>query len=199
MEDMPHHASARSGPRPLRASCSVAEDRRMDISIRRAVPGDGADIARIQVATWRAAYRELLPSSILDALDAEAKTPGWERTLAREDAGLFLAVAQDEVVGFAGTCPARDPDVAPATGEVAAIYVHPSRWRAGAGQQLMDAALESLAARGFTHVVLWVFEGNAPARAFYSRLGFIDDWARKPETRSGVLEMRMRRALSASP
>jgi RimJ/RimL family protein N-acetyltransferase len=39
--------------------------------------------------------------------------------------------------------------------------------------------LAALAGYGFRHAVLWVFEENARARAFYQRQGWRDDGVRK--------------------
>ena len=43
-----------------------------DASVRPAFPDDAAEIARLQVATWRTAYRSLLPSSVLEEWDTDA-------------------------------------------------------------------------------------------------------------------------------
>ena len=47
---------------------------RADVSVRPARPEDAAEIARVQVVTWRTAYRALLPAAVLDDWDAEAAT-----------------------------------------------------------------------------------------------------------------------------
>ena len=61
----------------------------------------------------------------------------------------------------------------------------------------MDAAVRDLTTRGFGEAVLWVFEANAPARAFYERLGWTPDGAAKPFAIGGStpIELRYRRRL----
>ena len=41
------------------------------------------------------------------------------------------------------------------------------------GSRLLQASLDALSAEGFASVCLWVLEGNAAARAFYERCGFV--------------------------
>ncbi|MDP9237086.1 MAG: hypothetical protein M3P30_06755 [Chloroflexota bacterium] len=43
-------------------------------------------MAAIEVASWRAAYRDLMPKAYLDALSFEDKTANWARSLSGEDA-----------------------------------------------------------------------------------------------------------------
>lgn len=86
--------------------------------------------------------------------------------------------------------PARDPDVGPGVAEVAALYVHPERWRTGTGAALLADARRLAAAHGAGATVLWVLTGNAPARAFYARQGFAADGLVRAHV--GVEELRLR-------
>ena len=43
-----------------------------DVSVRPARTGDVAEIARIQIDTWRIAYADLLPAAVRDGLSVEA-------------------------------------------------------------------------------------------------------------------------------
>jgi GNAT superfamily N-acetyltransferase len=45
--------------------------------VRPARPGDASEIARIQLATWRTAYRRLLPRSVLAELDEAWMAEQW--------------------------------------------------------------------------------------------------------------------------
>jgi GNAT superfamily N-acetyltransferase len=55
--------------------------------------------------------------------------------------------------------------------ELYALYVHPNWWGSGAGQLLMDRALELLA-ETCEVATLTVLTGNARARRFYERNGW---------------------------
>ena len=45
--------------------------------VRPARPGDASEIARIQLATWRTAYRRLLPRGVLAGLDEAWMAEQW--------------------------------------------------------------------------------------------------------------------------
>lgn len=119
-------------------------------------------------------------------------------SLDREQLGhRLVALADGEVVGFAAVMSSRDDDASPKCGEVAAIYLYPEVWDRGIGRVLMDAALNRLAADGFTEVTLWVLDGNARAIRFYEHAGFRPDGARKTDDSRGFAlhELRYRRKL----
>lgn len=108
--------------------------------VRPARPGDADEIARIQLSTWRTAYRRLIPRHVLAELDAAWMADQWRSAIedppsvrhrvliAVEQAGPPTTgeaitgeqVEQDEetegrshVVGFAATGPADDAAAAP--------------------------------------------------------------------------------------
>lgn len=171
------------------------------VRIRHATASDPAGIARAQVAAWHAAYVDLIPAAFLADYTVAMRTGRWERILERPLPGGVVLVGEiDGVVeGFAAIANARDHGAV--GGELAALYVHPSRWGTGLGHALHEAAVASLAAAGHAHAVLWVLEGNLAARSFYERHGWRCDGARKVEdfAGAGVAEVRMERAFGRDP
>ena len=78
------------------------------MQIRRAKPADAKGIAEVNVASWQAAYRGVLPDSLLDALSVEDKRGRWEARIA-ENLEQVLVLEQDQrVVGFAAFGASRD-------------------------------------------------------------------------------------------
>lgn len=141
--------------------------------IRAATADDAAQLARVHVDTWRAAYRGLLPDRLLAALSYEAREQRWRAGLAQAEPQLFTLIAEDDagmVVGFTSGGPERDGTPG-YDGEIYAVYVLPDHQRRGLGRQLLAAAALSLADRGFRAAMLWVLEDNSQARAFYEALG----------------------------
>lgn len=144
------------------------------ISIRAATPDDARAIAEVHVASWRHAYRGLLPDDYLETLsvdEREAQRLAWfadptprSGTLVADDAG--------RVVGFASFGPSRDDDAADDIGEVPAIYVEPAVLGRGVGRELLRAAMDALRDLGFSRATLWVLEANDPARRFYEKAGW---------------------------
>ena len=160
------------------------------MSIRTAQIHDAAEIARIHVRTWQAAYRGQLPDAYLKSLDAEIeqRTTRWERSIANAPPRRqrqLLALDGDRIVGFVTFGPSDDePD--PEVGELYAIYVDPGSWDRGFGRELFAAAERGLADAGFAAATLWVLETNARARRFYEAAGWAADGATRTERRGEV-------------
>lgn len=146
------------------------------VVIRAAGPEDAASIARVRIASWRWAYRGLVPDDLLDAMSADDTELHWRRSiLAADGIRVFVAEAGDTAVGFASAGPSRDEDAADATGEIGAIYVEREHAGTGVGGALMAAAEEALRAAGFGRATLWVLRDNEAARGFYEHRGWAWD------------------------
>ena len=160
------------------------------MKVRAATFGDAAAIARVQVASWQAAYRELIPTSRLAAFTVPVRTVAWQRNL-REPSGVRTTVfdGDDGVTGFASVGASRELR---GWGEIWSIYVAPEAWGRGVGSGLFADAIGALAARGLASVMLWVLEGNGRALRFYQGGGFVLDGTRKVD--DGLPQLRLRRA-----
>ncbi len=167
--------------------------------IRRAVISDAKAIAEVQVASWKAAYRGMMPDSLLDNLHAETRAKRWESILADNASRIFVFELDGHIVGFAGIDASTDEDVDKRNvGEIRAIYLAPNAWRKGYGRQLVDTAIEALRSQGFGNVTLWVLHNNERAIKFYESLGFQPDGATKIDLRENNVqlhEVRYRRVL----
>lgn len=141
------------------------------LKVREATAEDAAVLGRINVDSWRHAFRGIVPADFLQAMSVEHQT---ERFLRFLDPGIgaegYLAGLAGEVVGYTSLGSRRDPDAGPTTEELYAIYAVPKVWRTGVGRLLHGHALTRFQARRATHATLWVFEQNTPARAFYESL-----------------------------
>ena len=175
----------------------MAEEGRM--SVRRAGPSDARAIAEVRVASWRSAYRGLLPASFLDALSVPDIASRWRARIEKGRIQVFVLQTQTGIVGFVAIGPTRDEGVDDErVGEVCAIYVRPEEWGKGYGSALLKRAFESLMEQGRTQVALWVLRDNERGIRFYEARGFQADGATKVETREdGVQfhEIRYRRSI----
>lgn len=161
---------------------------------------DAPALARVHIASWRSAYRGLMPAALLEGLSEAAFTSNWQQRLAQMPRSTVLALADEQVVGLAAAGPSRDPDAVPErTGELYALYVHPESWNMGVGQRLWSEARNLLVGERFTEVTLWVLVGNRRARTFYQAVGFVQEpGAIKNVAREGFVlpEVRYRMLLT---
>lgn len=168
----------------------------MQWNVRRARPADVGELARVNVAAWRDAYRGIVPDEFLDGMDVARREAGWARWVAMpEPDAVFVAVDEPRVAAYAAVCAAheesdRHPELP--TGQLAAIYADPVAWGSGAGHAVHEAALAGLAECGFRHAVLWVFEDNKRARRFYERHGWRSDDVRTEFEIAGERPMELR-------
>lgn len=143
--------------------------------IRDARPEDARAVEQVRVDGWRAAYRGLVDDDLLDALVVTGeRVADLAAAIAGPGPYAVLLVAEQDgaVVGMARLGPSRDGLDPATTAELRALYVSPAAWSTGVGGRLLDAGFARLPHR---LQVLWTLEGNARARAFYERRGFVAD------------------------
>ena len=169
---------------------------RAEVSVRPARADDAEAIARVQLVTWRAAYRALLPATVLDEWDEAAAVDAWRAAVvAPPTAGHGVLVALDAAVvtGFAAYGPAEraagDTDLpSGATDEVTALLVEPRWGRRGHGSRLLAAVADLAAAAGVVRLQLWLPEGDSVTARFLGGAGWAaDGWVRTLDTGSSTL------------
>jgi GNAT superfamily N-acetyltransferase len=154
--------------------------------IRRATPADAPEIAAVQARAWRHAYADIVEPERMPTVEHQA--PRWVALI--DGGGLVHVWDQDgRVVGFATAGPGREDA---SVGELYAIYVDPPAQGAGVGAQLLAAAEQSLRDAGHRDAILWTFEANGLARAFYERHGWRADGGHQVHL---APEVRYRRTL----
>jgi len=161
----------------------------MDLLVRLAEPQDAPAVARVHVASWRQAYRGLLPQEYLDSLSVEARTTTWAQAFGQfpdQTSTTLVGELDGQIVGFASVGPSRDDDTDKATGELWGLYLDPAHWGAGHGHTLHTEALDIARASGATAATLWVLTTNQRARNFYERHGWTADGAEKTVRRGDV-------------
>ncbi len=143
------------------------------VTIRVADPKDAAAIARVHIASWRTAYRGLVPDEYLAELCYDESEGTWRRILGDDGTRLFVAEVDNAgVVGFAlgGPGRAREPVAPVYTGELWGIHILEAFRRRGIGRELVGEVARWLASQGMRSMFVW-FLNDAPARRFYEALG----------------------------
>lgn len=159
--------------------------------VRPARPEDAAEIARIQLSTWRSAYRRMFPPHVLANLDEAYLARGWSEAIEAapsERHRVLIAVEQSEtataVVGFAAAGPADEqalaPEEPPLAGDVAAItdlLIEPRWGRRGHGSRLLAAAVDLWRSDAFGTAVAWAYEQDKAMQKFLASAGWEPDGA----------------------
>ena len=140
--------------------------------IRKAIPDDAPNIAKVHVDSWRETYPGLMPEEILSSLSYEQREQFWRRTISEAPDEEFVYLAEDDpgmVMGFVSGGPEREGG-SPFKGEIYAIYLLKQHHRQGLGKRLFHAASEHLVASGMSSMLLWVHRDN-DTRGFYEAMG----------------------------
>ncbi|MGC9666413.1 N-acetyltransferase family protein [Planosporangium sp. 12N6] len=186
--------------------------------VRPARPDEAGDIARIQLTTWRVAYRRLIPRQVLDDLDPEWLTARWREAITAPPSPrhrVLIAFEQAdsgdrpaELVGFLATGPADEaalaPDEEPLPADVAAVtdlLVEPRWGRRGHGSRLLSAGVDLWRADGFRTAVAWAYERDPATRNFLGSAGWEPDGARRALDVDDLLvpQLRLHVDLTADP
>lgn len=155
------------------------------VTLRRARPDDAAAGADLHRACWREAYGPHVAADVLEARlsDRDVWVAAW-RVQVAEGPPRTVALAGDEMVGFAVAGRSRQPD-APAAQELYALYTRAAWWGRGLGDALMEAAVRP------GPCWLFVLEANTRAQGFYRRQGFRPDGFRHLYAGFDAWELRM--------
>jgi ribosomal protein S18 acetylase RimI-like enzyme len=148
-------------------------------SVREATVSEAQDLAAFAWRVFDETFREDLgcvyPAHDLAVFRAEAYQPElFARWIASPDYGVWVAEAEGEFLAYAvaGPCSFDHPLADPAHGELKRLYVARQGQGRGVAPVMLRQALDGLAARGRSTVLLSVWSGNHRAQAFYRRQGF---------------------------
>lgn len=128
---------------------------------------DRLAVSHVYEASWKAAYRGMIPQMYLDTIPAGK----WAACLDTEGWDSLLLLDQAKIVGTCAFASARHPEMQ-GCGEIIALYLLPAYWGQGHGYRLLNKAIHTLYAKGFERIYLWVLEENHRARQFYETFGF---------------------------
>ena len=146
-------------------------------AIRKAEIADIPTIATLHIEGWKGAYGGIVDQAYLNSLTVEQRIADWTQWMASGESEIFLAEEEGQPAGFVvigrtKTPPPGSSPIRPShSGEIYALYLHPSVWRKGIGTALIKHAARELKERKHSTVCLWVLDANARAKAFYEKMG----------------------------
>jgi len=139
-------------------------------------PAEAADVGEV-ADLFLASRRDALP--YLPVIHTDDETRRWMAGVVFPAGGMWVAVLDRRIVGFAALNSGRD--------HLDHLYVRPGWYGRGIGSVLLERAKELSAGR----LRLFTFQRNARARAFYEARGFavvdLNDGSRNEEREPDVL------------
>jgi GNAT superfamily N-acetyltransferase len=176
-----------------------------DVSVRPATEDDVAELARIQLDTWRLAYQTVLPPEILQSLTTEEIATSWHAAVTRPPLPSYRVLVALEgayLAGFAAFGPDADrqpQDPEPeSTAAISMLLVEPRWGRRGHGSRLLAAVADLARAGGASRLVAWLPVADTASLQFYRSAGWEADGLRRDlDTGVGtVTELRLHAALT---
>lgn len=147
-----------------------------EVLIRPVRDSDAEALGRVHAACWHETYDHLISKAALEMISPRRMAELWTHWASQgPEYTMRAALVDGEIVGFAGSGPAREKD-APAPRELYFIYLLDAWHGTGLGQRLFDATVDR-----DQSVYLWVAEDNPRAHRFYDRNGFSLDGASQTE------------------
>jgi len=147
-----------------------------DVIVRPVRDVDAEALGRVHATCWHETYDHLISKAALERVSPRRMAELWTHWAAQgPEYRMSAALVDGDIVGFAGSGPARDDD-APRARELYFIYLLDAFHSSGIGQRLFDAAVDEN-----EPLYLWVAEDNPRAHRFYVRNGFTADGASHTE------------------
>jgi GNAT superfamily N-acetyltransferase len=144
----------------------------MDLQIRRAEPGDAAQIARVHLESWKTTYAGIIPAAYIASLNVQTGQQHWRQRIEENIVDIFVAQQGEDnssIFGFICGGQIRE-SIGNYDGELHAIYLLQQCQQQGAGRALVRTLAATLHHKGFKSMIVWALQDN-PAVEFYRRLG----------------------------
>lgn len=140
-----------------------------EITVRKAELKDIDSISRIKLSGWQNAYEGIVDKQYLDSLTISNIR---ENIFGYDINSFFVAEYKDEIVGFCRICDYElKAHEDKSDCELREIYVLPSLKRMCIGTLLFNSVMDYFRSKGKRKMCLGCLKENAPAGAFYKKLG----------------------------
>lgn len=139
------------------------------IQVRKARAADAERLAVIFAASWRLAYRGIIPHLHLERL-VELRGPAWwTKSLDASGGGALALELAGEIGGYATVGRSRWP--LSYKGEIYELYMAPEYQGVGLGEHLFEGARHLLDQHRLKGLLVWALTENEGACDFYRRRG----------------------------
>jgi len=154
------------------------------MKLRLATINDSEAIARVHCDSWDATFSKFAPE-IVEARGDQfpRRKQHWDAMLRDEQLFTYVAVKEDEIIGFGQGRQVREELGVAFDGELVRLYVAPESKGQGIGKKLINKVATTLKEQGNTSLVVVAWAINTPARKVYEHLGakFIKEIAQEKD------------------
>ena len=144
--------------------------------VRLALPREAYDIATIQYELMADPAHPL--HGLYEQADIDTLAEVWHRSITRPPLASYrvlVATEHDKVVGMVAVSPSEDEDAGAEDGQVVELMVSPPARRQGHGSRLVQAAVDTMRADGFTHATWWLPSTADDLRGWLQDMGWAPD------------------------
>jgi ribosomal protein S18 acetylase RimI-like enzyme len=157
--------------------------------VRAARASDAPELARVQAASWEAAFAGLVPDAVIAELTSDAAVSQfaqrWQQAISAPPTSKHrVHVAVDQpgepgILGFAASGPATDEDLWPGTdGQLYELHVRPDAGGAGHDERLLNAVADTFAEDGLSTGYTWALAEDEQRIGFLQAAGWAPDGSR---------------------
>jgi GNAT superfamily N-acetyltransferase len=149
------------------------------MNFRSATIKDIPVIVKINLDTWKTAYKSIFPSEFLQNLSYKEKELRWRERFNNPEKCEFIYLAETDskkIIGFSmGSLQQTDlslriPSISKYIGELMSIYILQEYQRRRIGTKLVKMVVERLLESGINSMIVWVLR-DSPNTKFYEILG----------------------------
>ncbi len=144
--------------------------------VRLALPREAHDIATIQYGLMADPAHPL--HGLYEQADVSSLAEVWHRSITRPPLASYRVLVATEhiaVVGMVAVGPSEDEDAGTDDGQVVEFMVSPPARSHGHGTRLVQAAVDTLRADGFTHATWWLPSTADDLRGWLQEMGWGPD------------------------
>ena len=145
------------------------------MKIRKAQAADGPAIGKLQVASMKAGFKDIVPPELFPPMDAGAQGDKYAEYAMQADCLTYVAEGEDgRLQGFicAGPNRGREEEM---DAELYALYVRPESTASGIGSALLAHLIkhipETSGQTSWRSLIVWFFAANKPAEKCYLKTG----------------------------
>lgn len=139
------------------------------MKIRAATVDDSAQLAYIQVESYRSTYGHVWPAEFMAQITLDDQTQDWIDLLSSGETTDLIYVAEDGAVVGYGI--GRIVENGPAASEIVAVHILKEWQGQGVGGQLVKVLALRLREEGCTSTMAWVLDSNTRSRVICEHVG----------------------------